>query len=628
MVGTRIRHYRLVRKIGEGAHGEVYEGVHAHDEAVRVAVKVVIPSLARDDRFVEALKTEWRQLERMHHRNVVRVRELVVDGGHVALVLELLRGEGLHARIARGPLTPDDAAAMVSSILEGLGHAHAQGVLHRDVKPQNIHCCDDGRVVLLDFGVARAADGTTATESGQIVGTLSYVAPERFRGDGGSERSDVYAAGLIAWELLAGRAACPEGEAARKLQWHLMEGVGDGGQVARALPGCPTWLAEVIATLSHVDPARRPADGHAALALLRRRHPGPYTVEPPTPPGQGRRAGPGRAPASEPEGPPWYGRHHVWAPLAGVLLGAGGVWLYMDRPSVARTELSPAEDVSLTDGPDVALPTPRALDAEGRVVPEPPAPAPVAVPAPVPAGTSSAPVSASSVSIDHSSLDVSYLEPDRFHSVTVRIRNVSTQTLEVEVPAGTYLRNANAKQQSLVTVESAQARLQPGAVTDVRVETACTNAGWKAPDRATTFTRQESPKAGVATFVRTYALYETSVVTILRAVNWGQDAVRFQESQTVTRQTVLWEWYGAEDDAMVTSLVEGFDFFAERPDLARAYVTTTSTTVERVVRLVDDRDEAALARWAAGGAWAVGREAVDLGGRGIDYVKQKVDGAR
>jgi serine/threonine protein kinase len=141
MIGTQVSHYRLVRRLGAGTYGEVYEGVHVHDEELRVAVKIVAPALARDPQFVDALKRECRQLDRMAHANIVRFRELVVThdapGGSpsgtaatdhrpgVAMVLELLRGQDLHGRLAAGPLAPDIAAGLVEALLEGLAHAHA-----------------------------------------------------------------------------------------------------------------------------------------------------------------------------------------------------------------------------------------------------------------------------------------------------------------------------------------------------------------------------------------------------------------------------------------------------------------------------------------------------------------------
>ncbi len=124
----QVSHYRLIGRIGAGAHGEVHEGEHVHDPRLRVAVKIITPSLAQDPTFVEALKAECRQLDRLDHPNVVRFRELVVVPGGVAMILELLRGLDLRARLTRGPLPFAEAVAVLDAILAGLAHAHAQGV--------------------------------------------------------------------------------------------------------------------------------------------------------------------------------------------------------------------------------------------------------------------------------------------------------------------------------------------------------------------------------------------------------------------------------------------------------------------------------------------------------------------
>jgi serine/threonine protein kinase len=205
-----------------------------------VAVKLVSPSLVGDARFVDSLKQECRRLDKLDHANIVRFRDLVLDERQVAMVLELLDGEDLHARLGRGPLPASDAAEVVLAILEGLSYAHAQGVLHRDIKPGNVYWCSNGRIKLLDFGIARAADSSQATKTGQLVGTFDYMAPERFDGSG-TASSDVYAVGLIALELVTGRSACPDGELPRKMRWHVLEGVGDAGSVQSKVPGCPGW---------------------------------------------------------------------------------------------------------------------------------------------------------------------------------------------------------------------------------------------------------------------------------------------------------------------------------------------------------------------------------------------------
>ncbi len=267
MQGQQVSHYRLTDKLGAGTYGEVWKGVHVDRSNFTVAVKLIAPQVREDPAFLEALERECVALDRLDHPSIVRFRELVVREGTVAMVLELLEGADLEALLAAGPQPVDEVVRILDKVLDGLAYAHSEGVIHRDIKPGNIFRCSNGRVKLMDFGIARAADGTQATQTGTLKGTLDYMAPERFANQT-TPASDVYAVGLVAWELLAGRRAAPAGELAAKLGWHMGVGLPD---VRTQRPDCPVWLAEVVATLGSKDVAARPADGAAALALLRSR---------------------------------------------------------------------------------------------------------------------------------------------------------------------------------------------------------------------------------------------------------------------------------------------------------------------------------------------------------------------
>jgi len=264
----QISHYRLAEKVGEGTYGVVWRGVHHRDPELQVAVKVLRPELTGDAAFIESLKGECRRLDRLDHPSIVRFRELAFEGELVALVLELLRGDDLWATLGKGALRASEALRVLEPVLEGLAHAHEHGVVHRDIKPSNVFVCEDGRIKLLDFGIARAADDTHATRTGQLIGTLDYMAPERFTNQGGGKISDVYGVGLLAWEMLAGRQACMGKDLAGKMGWHLGVGPAD---LRTVRPECPAWLAEVVAAYCDMDLAKRPADAGAALALLRAR---------------------------------------------------------------------------------------------------------------------------------------------------------------------------------------------------------------------------------------------------------------------------------------------------------------------------------------------------------------------
>ena len=265
MLGTQVSHYRLERALGAGTYGRVYAAVHIHDPELRAAVKVVHASLATDPEFVASLKRECRVLSRLQHSHLVGFRELVLSDDHPpALVLEYLEGEDLAERSARGPLAPEEAVRIGRELLAGLAYAHSKGVVHRDIKPSNLFLTTDGDVKLLDFGLAKAADGSRATQTGQIQGTLDYMASELFDGVPASPSTDVYAAGLVLWELLAGGPACPAGSMMKKIGWHGRVGAPSVQTVA---PAVPAALASVVSLLTARE--GRPADGGAALEALR-----------------------------------------------------------------------------------------------------------------------------------------------------------------------------------------------------------------------------------------------------------------------------------------------------------------------------------------------------------------------
>ena len=224
MQGHIISHYRLVCKLGSGGFGEVWEGVHQEIDAIRVAVKVLHPALSGDQSFIENLKRECVTLHALQHPNIVGFRELVLSGDRPAMVMELVDGEDAFDAVQKGPLSPERVLEIGRDALKGLAFAHKKGVVHRDIKPSNLFLCADGTTKLLDFGIAKAADGSNATKTGTIQGTLQYMAPELFDGQKATVQSDIYALGLTLWELLSGTAACAEGSLVNQLSWHVGKG--------------------------------------------------------------------------------------------------------------------------------------------------------------------------------------------------------------------------------------------------------------------------------------------------------------------------------------------------------------------------------------------------------------------
>src|SRR5271170_2812667 len=196
--------YELRGIIGEGTFGRVYR---ARDRRLArpVAVKVIKPWWAEDSAWVERFQHEAQLLARVNDPGIVQV----FDFGHAEegpyYVAELVEGESLSDRLRRGPLPPEQARGVAAQLCGALGSAHRQGVLHCDVKPANVMLTPDGRVKVGDFGVARLAEATSRAATGTVVGTPRYMSPEQARGITTTAATDVYSAGIVLYEMLAGR---------------------------------------------------------------------------------------------------------------------------------------------------------------------------------------------------------------------------------------------------------------------------------------------------------------------------------------------------------------------------------------------------------------------------------------
>jgi Tol biopolymer transport system component len=232
--GTRFGPYDVGAKLGEGGMGEVYR---ARDTRLNrdVAIKVLLPAVANDPDRLARFSREAQLLASLNHQNIAHVHGLEESEGSRALVMEFVEGEPLSARIARGALALDEALPIARQIADALEAAHERGIVHRDLKPANILVMADGQVKVLDFGLAKAVeagpaggpgraggDGTTlptitspahlrqgygghATEAGAILGTAAYMAPEQARGKSVDKRADIWAFGVIVFEMLTGR---------------------------------------------------------------------------------------------------------------------------------------------------------------------------------------------------------------------------------------------------------------------------------------------------------------------------------------------------------------------------------------------------------------------------------------
>ena len=204
MVGRVVGSYRIIEKIGEGGMGAVYRAV---DEMLEreVAIKAIRPELAREPEIVERFRSEAKILARVSHPAIATIYSFFHDGGELFLAMEYVRGRTLSAVLAEGALPWRRAVPLLSTALEGIEQAHRAGIIHRDLKPDNLMLTEGGALKVMDFGIARVPGSNHLTRTGLLIGTLRYVAPEQIRGEEVDRRTDLYALGVVLYQMLTGR---------------------------------------------------------------------------------------------------------------------------------------------------------------------------------------------------------------------------------------------------------------------------------------------------------------------------------------------------------------------------------------------------------------------------------------
>jgi eukaryotic-like serine/threonine-protein kinase len=264
--GTRLGPYEVVSPLGAGGMGEVYR---AHDTRLKrpVAIKVLPPSFAGDADRLRRFELEAEATGRLNHPNILAIYDVGTHDGSPYVVSELLEGETLREVLASGALSPRRAVEYARAIAEGLGAAHDKGIVHRDLKPENVFVTSDGRVKILDFGLAKltqpenvggegSALTTTpqATEPGVIMGTVGYMSPEQIRGGSVDHRSDVFSFGAILFEMLAGRRAFQGDSSIETMNAILKEEPPELGGTGRTVPPA---LDRVVRHCLEKNPSRR-----------------------------------------------------------------------------------------------------------------------------------------------------------------------------------------------------------------------------------------------------------------------------------------------------------------------------------------------------------------------------------
>ena len=278
MPGTRLGTYEIVSAIGAGGMGEVYRAIDSNLKR-SVAIKVLPAAMAGDADRLARFQREAEVLAALNHSNIAAIYGLEKTPDLTALVMELVEGEDLSALIARGPIALSDALPIARQIAEALEAAHEQGIVHRDLKPANIKVRADGAVKVLDFGLAKAMDPpgpssggamnsptmtARATQMGMIIGTAAYMSPEQAKGQTVDKRADIWAYGVVVYEMLTGTRTFKGDDVSDTLASVLK----DTPDFSGLPPATPPHVRRLIERCLERDPKRRLRDiGEARLAI-------------------------------------------------------------------------------------------------------------------------------------------------------------------------------------------------------------------------------------------------------------------------------------------------------------------------------------------------------------------------
>lgn len=262
--GAEIREYRVTRTLGAGGMGEVYEAEHTYTSQ-RVALKAVHPGLMADQSVRRRFLEEGRVMGGLKHPNIVSLLTFFEEAGRFFLVMEYIEGRTLEAQLRSGPMAPLEAARIMVAVLGALHYAHSNQtpIVHRDIKPANIMLDNAGRIVVMDFGIAKALGREKLTRTGGAIGTYEYMSPEQVQGMDTGPASDQYSAGIVLYQMLAGKVPfVQETDGGFDVMKSHVE------RLPPPIPGIDPTLDNILRTALQKDPARRfPSCQHMADAL-------------------------------------------------------------------------------------------------------------------------------------------------------------------------------------------------------------------------------------------------------------------------------------------------------------------------------------------------------------------------
>jgi serine/threonine protein kinase len=274
-IGQMISHYRIAEKIGQGGMGEVYRALDTR-LGREVALKILPSEFANDTGRRARFEQEARSAAALNHPNILNVYDVGTEGDILFIVTELIAGETLNILIQRGPVATRKLLEISVQIADGVAAAHASSIVHRDLKPSNIMISADGRVKILDFGLARQAKAAAsvgsetlsfgATKPGMIVGTVNYMSPEQASGKMVDYRSDQFSFGLILYEMASGRKAFEKPESVQTMSAILTE---EPPPIERSIPGPLRWIIDRCLAKDPTDRYESSSDLYRELRNLR-----------------------------------------------------------------------------------------------------------------------------------------------------------------------------------------------------------------------------------------------------------------------------------------------------------------------------------------------------------------------
>lgn len=260
-----IGSWRLVDFLGAGGMGEVYRAVHLHTG--RVAALKILNNSADSPSFVQRFHNEARILSTLQHRHIAAWYETLETEGRPCIAMEYVTGDTLEHRLRRGPLRATEALRLFADLTDAVAYIHDRGIVHRDLKANNVKIDEQGTLKLLDFGIAKAGDSPKLTTDGSVVGTLHYLSPEQVRGEPASPASDVWALGVMLYETVTGEVPFA-GNSFTVVMARILKGSYDPPSARRS--DIPKDVERLIARCLRVDPKDRPESAAALHEEVRR----------------------------------------------------------------------------------------------------------------------------------------------------------------------------------------------------------------------------------------------------------------------------------------------------------------------------------------------------------------------